>query len=243
LSNLQPIELESDRTAEQAVPSMQWNWPLIAGIIFVTIITFFAIVGPTIAPKDPGEENNITLIDGKWYIPPFDIGTPGYPLGSDSFGRDLYSRLLWGIRPTMIMVFVVAVVRLVLGVIIGLSAGWFTGKVGRFLNGLIQVALALPVLLVALGAIAIIGVEFGIWAFIIGLSLTGWVDTALQVREQTRIVKGQVYVEAASAIGATNQQILSNHILKQITPMLLMLFAFEISSTLMLTAGLGFLGY
>lgn len=237
------LEVKNEQAAVDAAPSRRFNWPLITGIIFVTIITILAIVGPNIAPKDPAEEKNITMIDGEWYIPPFDIGTPGYPLGSDSFGRDLYSRLLWGIRPTMIMVFVVAVIRLGLGVIIGLSAGWFTGKTERFLNSLIQLALALPVLLVALGAIAIIGVEYGIWAFIIGLSLTGWVDTALQVREQTRIVKGQVYVEAASAMGATNQQILSNHILKQITPMLLMLFAFEISSTLMLTAGLGFLGY
>jgi peptide/nickel transport system permease protein len=228
---------------KDTTPRRRVNWPLLAGLALVTLITIIAIVGPSIAPKDPTEELNITMIEGQWYVPPFEIGTPGYPLGSDSFGRDLYSRLLWGIRPTMIMVVIVALVRLVLGVIIGLSAGWFDGKTGRFLNGLIQVALALPVLLVALGAIAIIGVELGIWAFIIGLSLTGWVDTALQVREQTRIVKGQVYVEAANAMGASNQQILSNHILKQITPMLLMLFAFEISSTLMLSAGLGFLGY
>ena len=227
----------------ETVPRKTRNWPLAAGILLVAIIAILAVIGPTIAPKDPAEEINITMINGTWYIPPFDIGTPGYPLGSDSFGRDLYSRLLWGIRPTMVMVFVVAIVRLILGVAIGLSAGWFTGKTNRLLNGLIQIALALPVLLVALGAIAIVGVELGIWAFIIGLSLTGWVDTALQVREQTRIVKGQIYVEAASAIGASNKQILSNHILKQIGPMLLMLFAFEISSTLMLTAGLGFLGY
>jgi peptide/nickel transport system permease protein len=219
------------------------NWPLLVGLILVLIIMFLAIVGPDIAPKDPLKENIIIQINGEWYVPPFDFNTPGYPLGSDSFGRDLFSRVLWGVRPTMIMVMVVALVRLILGVLIGLSAGWFTGKTSQFLDGLIQVALALPVLLVALGAIALIGVEFGIWAFIIGLSLTGWVDTALQVREQTRIVKGQAYIEAASAMGATNQQILSNHILKQITPMLLMLFAFEISSTLMLTAGLGFLGY
>jgi len=227
---------------EQA-PRKKLNWPLSVGLSLVIIITFLAIVGPTLAPNDPSEEHIITLIDGQWYVPPFDLGTPGYPLGSDRFGRDLYSRLLWGIRPTMILVAVVAVVRLVIGVIIGLSAGWFTGKSARFLNGLIQIALSLPILLVALGAIALVGVELGIWAFIIGLSLTGWVDTAIQVREQTRIVKGQVYVEAASAIGASNHQILSNHILKQITPMLLMLFAFELSSTLMLTAGLGFLGY
>ncbi len=232
-----------EQETKDSPPRTRANWPLIAGLVLVTITAIIAIMGPSIAPKDPIEEHNITMIDGQWYIPPFDIGTPGYPLGSDIFGRDLYSRLLWGIRPTMIMVVIVALVRLVLGVIIGLSAGWFNGKTGRFLNGLIQVALALPVLLVALGAIAIVGVELGIWAFIIGLSLTGWVDTALQVREQTRIVKGQVYVEAANAIGTSNQQILSHHILKQITPMLLMLFAFEISSTLMLSAGLGFLGY
>ena len=234
---------EISQAPRESAPNKRLNWPLIVGLLLVAIIVILAIIGPTIAPKDPSEEVNITMINSKWYIPPFDIGTPGYPLGSDRFGRDLYSRLLWGIRPTMIMVIVVAVVRLVIGIIIGLSAGWFTGKTARALNGLIQIALALPVLLVALGAIALVGVELGIWAFIIGLSLTGWVDTALQVREQTRIVKGQVYVEAASAMGASNQQILSNHILKQISPMLLMLFAFEISSTLMLTAGLGFLGY
>ena len=226
-----------------AEPRGKRNWPLIAGLILILTISILGIIGPNIAPQDPTEEHNIVNIEGNWYIPPFDIGTPGYPLGSDRFGRDVYSRLLWGIRPTMIMVLTVAVVRLVLGVIIGLSAGWFSGKTGRLMNSLIQVALALPVLLVALGAIAIVGVELGIWAFIIGLSLTGWVDTALQVREQTRIVKNQVYIEAASAMGATNQQILSGHVLKQIIPMLLMLFAFEVSSTLMLTAGLGFLGY
>ncbi|MGB5843312.1 MAG: PQQ-binding-like beta-propeller repeat protein [Anaerolineales bacterium] len=241
------MDIRTNQTKNQiqseTTPHRAKNWPLIVGLLLVLIITILAIIGPNIAPKDPAEEHNITMIDGTWYVPPFDIGTPGYPLGSDAFGRDLFSRLLWGLRPTMIMVVVVATVRLILGVIIGLTAGWFTGKTGRFLNGLIQLALALPVLLVALGAIAIVGVELGIWAFIIGLSLTGWVDTALQVREQTRIIKGQVYVEAASAIGASNQQILSNHILKQIAPMLLMLFAFEISSTLMLSAGLGFLGY
>ena len=228
---------------QETAPRKRLNWPIIAGIFIISIISVIAVIGPDIAPKDPNEEHNITMIEGEWYIPPFNIGTPGYPLGSDSFGRDLYSRLLWGIQPTMIMVLIVAFVRLIIGVVIGLAAGWFTGKTGRFLNSLIQISLALPVLLVALGAIAIVGVELGIWAFIIGLSLTGWVDTALQVREQTKIVKGQVYIEAANALGATNQQILSNHILKQITPMLLMLFAFEISSTLMLTAGLGFLGY
>jgi peptide/nickel transport system permease protein len=235
-------EMENKELHEGA-PRKHVNWPFMVGLILVAFVTYLAIAGPSIAPKDPQEEHTILMIEGEWEIPPFDIGTPGYPLGSDEFGRDLLSRILVGTRPTMVMVIVVAVFRLIIGVIIGLSAGWFSGRTARFLDSLIQIALALPVLLVALGAIAIVGVELGIWAFIIGLSLTGWVDTALQVREQTRIVKKQAYVEAATALGAANHQILSNHILKQISPMLLMLFAFEVSSTLMLTAGLGFLGY
>ncbi len=223
--------------------SKRQNWPLIVGLLLVVVILSLGIIGPKIAPRDPLEENNIIQIDGKWYIPPFDLGTPGFPLGSDEFGRDLFSRLLWGIRPTMAMVITVALVRLIIGIWIGLLAGWAGGRNARLFDSLIQLATALPVLLVALGAIAVVGIELGIWAFIIGLSLTGWVDTAIQVREQTRIVKTQEFIEAARALGSSNSQILRQHILKQLLPVLFMLFAFEVSNTLMATAGLGFLGY
>ena len=222
----------------------RFNRPLLLGLVLVLVIVFLAIAGPTLAPRDPLAENMIIqLQNGQWLVPPFRIFTPGFPLGSDMFGRDLLSRLLFAIRPTLVMVAIVALVRLFLGILIGLLAGWSGGRLARSLDGLIALALAIPVLLIALGAIAVVGVELGIWAFIIGLALTGWVETAQQVREQTRIVKSQVYVEAAHALGASNRQILSRHVLKQILPMTAMLFAFEASSTLMVTAGLGFLGY
>ena len=80
-------------------------------------------------------------------------------------------------------------------------------------------------------------------AFIIGLSVTGWAETARLVREQTRTIRSEIYVEAAHALGATEPQIVFWHVVRQIRAMLLMLFAFEVGGTLMLTAGLGFLGY
>jgi ABC-type dipeptide/oligopeptide/nickel transport system permease subunit/sugar lactone lactonase YvrE len=219
------------------------NWPLAFGLALVGLVLLLAIAGPSMAPRDPLEEHNIFQIQGEWHIPPLNPFTPGYPFGTDNFGRDLYSRLLWAVRPTLVMVSIVALVRLTLGLLVGLLAGWLEGRPARALDALLQAALSVPVLLVALGAIAVVGVELGLWAFILGLSLTGWVETAQQVREQTRIVKGQSYVEAALALGASNRQILLHHVLKQISPMLAMLFAFEVSSTLMATAGLGFLGY
>jgi len=228
---------------EKLRPKKPFNWPLLVGILSLAIFVFLALAGPSLAPHDPLEENIIIKVNGEWHIPPFDPFTEGYFLGSDMFGRDIFSRILWAARPTLIMVVIVAFVRLVIGTIIGLLAGWTSGRIARALDTIIEAAIAIPVLLVALCAIAVIGVEYGIWAFIIGLSINGWVETAQQVREQTHIVKGQAYIESAFSQGASNFQILTQHVLKQIAPMTVMLFAFEMSSTLMTTAGLGFLGY
>jgi ABC-type dipeptide/oligopeptide/nickel transport system permease subunit len=236
-------ELLADEMERRHAPRKHINWSLLLGSLIVFLVLLLAFIGPSIAPRDPMEENVILQIDGKWLIPPFPLFTHGFPFGSDDFGRDLYSRILWGIRPTIVMVTIVAVIRLLIGILIGLTSGWYSGRLARLLDSLIELALAIPVLLVALCVIAIIGVEFGIWAFILGLAITGWVETAQQVREQTRIVRGQSYIEASRSLGSLNRQILTRHVRKQITPLLVMLFAFEMSSTLMTTAGLGFLGY
>ncbi len=220
------------------------NWSLLIGTLIVLFVVMIAAIGPQIAPQDPMAEHAILQVGNKWFIPPFNaFQVPGYFLGSDEFGRDLLSRILFAIRPTLIMVSIVAVVRLFLGTLIGLGAGWSNGRVGRFLDTLISAALSVPVLMVALGAIAMLGAELGLLAFIVGLSINGWGETARFVREQTKVIKDQLYIESARALGASTFQTVIQHILRQIMPMVWMLFAFEISGTLMVTAGLGFLGY
>ncbi|MEW6716135.1 MAG: PQQ-binding-like beta-propeller repeat protein [Chloroflexota bacterium] len=220
------------------------NWSLLLGGAIVAFFIFLYVRGPKLAPKDPlATPAMVVQVDGKWLLPPFPFFTPGYPLGSDTIGRDLFSRILWGIRPTFTLVVIIATVRLVLGTVIGLIAGWSERWIGRLSDTAISAALAVPVIMVALGGIAAVGVDLGIWAFIVGLSVTGWVDTARMVREQTAAVRGQVYIEAAKALGASQWQLLNRHVLRQVLPMIWMLFAFEISGTLMLVAALGFLGY
>jgi peptide/nickel transport system permease protein len=219
------------------------NWSLIVGGILVLAIFLLAIMGPNLAPRDPLETTVILQVDEGYLRPPYPLFSPGFPLGSDGEGRDLLSRLLWGIRPTMILVLIVALVRLVVGTLIGLIAGWSTRWPGRMSDTAIAAAISIPVIIVALGGIAAVGVDLGIWAFIIALTLTGWVETARVVREQTHIIREQIYIEAAHALGGSNVSILSRHVLHHMLSLLWMLFAFEISSTLMLVAGLGFLGY
>ncbi|HET7090059.1 MAG TPA: PQQ-binding-like beta-propeller repeat protein [Anaerolineae bacterium] len=219
------------------------NWSLITGGLLVLLVAVLAIAGPKLAPRDPLEENPVIKVGDQWDARPFAAFTPGFPLGSDALGRDLLSRLLWGIGPAIVLVSIVAAVRLALGLMIGLGAGWSAGRIGRALDAAIGAALTLPVLIVALAAIAAIGVEIGVLAFVIGLSITGWAETAQVVRDQTRIVKGEDYVESARGLGESGLQIVVRHVRRQVLPLAWMLFAFEVSGALMVTAQLGFLGY
>jgi ABC-type dipeptide/oligopeptide/nickel transport system permease subunit len=220
------------------------NWPLFIGSLIVLLMLILAVKGPDLAMQDPMKENYAFKINGQISRPPYPPFTiRGYPLGTDNFGRDLLSRILWGVRPTIILVMAVALVRLILGNLLGLWIGWSSGRMGKFLEGGLSAALSIPVLIVALMGITAVGIRQGMIAFIFGLALTGWAETARLVSTQTRIIKHQGYIEAARGLGASDFRNLVHHVWKQVTPMLGMLFAFEISSTLFVVAELGFLGY
>ena len=228
---------------QSALSGKTANWPLRVGLFLVALTILAAILGPHLAPHDPLERVSALLVGDAWVGPPYPFATPGFPLGSDAAGRDLYSRLLWAVRPTLLLVGIVATVRLGLGLLIGLLAGWLRGATGRLLDGLITGASAAPVLVVALAAIAFVGVQRGLVAFMLGLCLTGWAETARQVESRTRSVRMENYIDAARSLGASEGRLLFNHTLRHILPLLGMLLAVEVSSVLMVTAGLGFLGY
>ncbi len=229
--------------AGMASPKRRRNWPLILGSGLALLMLALAVYGPTLAPQDPREKKSVIQIGDQWLTPPYPAFTPGYPLGSDDLGRDLFSWLLCSVRPTLILVVVVAILRMLLGLLIGIGAGWSERRLGRFCDGLIGMVLAVPTLLAALIVITAIGFHVGVWAFVIGLAITGWAETAQLVREQTRTIRSQHAIEAAVALGATAGQILFMHIIPQVMPMIWMLLAFEVSNTLVTMAGLGFLGY
>ncbi len=225
--------------------SRRINWSLPAGLALVTLVVFLAWLGPELAPRDPLQENAILFTQGTHYVkPPVPAFTvPGFPLGADEYGRDIFSRLLWAVRPTLTIVLVVAALRLVIGLVIGLAAGWSNGRTGRVLESLISGSLALPVLFVALFTVAVLGPRTGVWAFAAGLALTGWAESARITRLQARTIKSQLFVEAARALGAESQEILARHVLPHIASLVWILLSFEVSSTLLSLASLGFLGY
>lgn len=220
------------------------NWFLYLGSLIVLLIISIAIFAPSFAPQDPLQVNRVLKVDGVWQTPPFPaFKVSGFPLGSDRFGRDLLGRLLWAVRPTMTMVVVIAGLRMLIGIFVGMGSGWSRGLLGRMLESATAFALAVPVIIAALFVIAAVGAETGIWAFILGLGITGWAATARHVHEQVREIKGEDYIEAAQALGAAGGFIALRHVLRQVLPRTWMFLTSEISSTLMAVAGLGFLGY
>jgi peptide/nickel transport system permease protein len=222
---------------------MSRNWPLTTGLILVALIILVAFLGSWLAPQDPMARTPVLNIGGEWVGPPFPAFSNGFLLGSDRAGRDIFSRLLWAVRPTLAMVTIIAAVRLLLGLLIGLAAGFGTGISQRIAAAATRLALAVPVLVVALATIAFVGIQRGLLAFVLGLSLTGWAETARYVETQTRALRSQPFMEAARSMGAPPAHLVLYHILRHLLPLTAMLLAIEISGTLMATAALGFLGY
>lgn len=222
------------------------NWPLWIGLVLLGLIFLAAWRGPQWAPHDPIKPVYIvqhpeTLLFAK---PPFrPLQMPGYPLGTDALGRDTLSQILWALRPTLTLVLVAAAVRLVLGLLIGVTSGWGAGRAARLLESVNTVAVSVPVLFVALCLVAAFGPQWGVWAFILGLCLTGWAESARVFHNQTSLIKTQPYVEAASALGASGAGAVIKHVLPHVMPTVWIQLPFEISTALLATASLGFLGY
>lgn len=219
------------------------NYPLVMGLLISGIFLFLALFGNRFAPQDPMESFTRIVVDGQPYYRPFRPGQfAQFPLGTDQAGRDLLSRLLWGVRPTMVLCFVVVAVRMAVGVPLGLLAGWFRGGVERAVDTAISVSLAVPALIFAMAVISLLDVTKGLSVFIIALSLTGWADIADLVKNRTLATTQEPFIESARATGVPTGGILRRHILPQLWPILPSVVAFELSAVLLLVAELGFLG-
>jgi peptide/nickel transport system permease protein len=221
------------------------NLPLVLGGGLVIFLVSVALFGPTLAPHDPMEKY-VLMPDrnGELKMAPFAPGeVPGFPLGTDLDGRDILSRLLWAVRPTLILTLLVSTFRLVFGTMLGFIEGWYGGVLGAVLTSLTRVALGIPIIIVGMIVIYILGFRFEAWVFIIALTLTGWAAAAKIMSERSRLLHGETFIQAARAIGAREGRLLTRHVLPQVRTLLLVIWTFEMGAVLLQLAELGFLGF
>ncbi len=220
-------------TTAISLPRLARRNPLAAiGLVFVVFFTLCAILAPWIAPQDPARINLATRL-----APP----SLTQICGSDELGRDTFSRLIYGSRISMAVGSCVVAASLGIGLIIGSIAGYYGGRIDRFVNVILMNAfLSFPGILIAIAFVAFRGP--GTFNLVFALSLGGWVGYARLVRAQVLAAREKEYIEAARALGATDLRILGRHILPNIIQPVIVQAAIGMAGAILAEATMSFLG-
>ena len=203
-----------------------------AGLVIVGLLLLVAAFAPLIAPHDPLVQDLSRRL-----LPP---GTPGNLLGTDDFGRDILSRILYGARITLYIIALVAVTAPVLGLLIGTVAGYFGGWVDAVLMRITDIFLAFPRLILALALVAVLGP--GIGNAVLAIALTAWPPYARIARAETLTVRNSDYIAAVRLQGAGPTRIIAGHIVPMCLPSVIIRVTLDMAGVILIAAGLGFLG-
>lgn len=187
-----------------------------------------------------GEAVTIKLSDAPSIILEQHVATKKFVLGTDRFGRDLFSRILAGTRVSMSVGLIAVVISLIIGIALGSLAGFFRGKVDDVIMWLINVVWSIPTLLLVIAITLALGKGFA--QVFIAVGLTMWVEVARVVRGQIFSIREMEFVEAGRALGFSNARIILRHIIPNILSPVVVIAASNFASAILLEAGLSFLG-
>jgi peptide/nickel transport system permease protein len=204
----------------------------IAGGLFLVIVALISLFAPVLAPMDP------TAVDLSLRLQP--PGTPGYPLGTDHVGRDILSRLIWGGRISLLIGFSAVMLAMVLGVLIGLIAGYFGGRLDSLIMRFIDILMAFPAILLAITIVASLGP--GLRNSMIAVSIVGIPFYVRIVRGSVLSLREQEFIHAAQLVGASHRRILLRHVLPNTLAPLIVASTLDVGFFIMAAAGLSFLG-
>ena len=214
-----------------SVKDLTSNMPALIAVIMLVALLFIAAVGPFLAPYDPlaMDLDSLKQPPGKAHL-----------LGTDSKGRDILSRMIYGTRISLSVGIIASALSLCIGIFFGLIAGYFGGKVDALFSQVFDVFLAFPSLLLAIGISAVMSA--GLTSAMLAITLVGWAGFARLVRGITLSLKEQSYVEASRALGASPARILYRHILPNALPLILVAGSLRVGGFILLEAALSFLG-
>jgi peptide/nickel transport system permease protein len=205
---------------------------IVGGLMVVTLV-MVALCAPVLAPHDP------TMA----VAPTFgDPGGPrhGFLLGTDELGRDVLSRLIYGARISLIVGVAAMAMTMIIGVTIGLVSGFFGGAVDFVLMRFTDVMLTLPALLLAMAFVSVLHPSLTSILLVIGL--VSWTQIARVVRAETLSVSQRDFVLAAVSLGASPSRLILRHVFPNVLAIIVVMAALSTSGTLLLDAGLSFLG-
>src|SRR5688572_1732463 len=202
----------------------------VGGAIVVTAV-LAAVLGPLLVPYDPSIQEMALRLEGP---------TGLHWFGLDELGRDIFTRVLYGARISLLVGIVVVGVSATVGIALGAIAGYFGGRVDEVISRIIDVLLAFPGLLLAIALVAVLGPS--LTNVVMALTLIGWVGYARLVRGQVLRAREFEFVQAARALGATTPRILLRHIIPTTLPAVTVQATLGMGGAILAEAALSFLG-
>ncbi|WP_259148650.1 ABC transporter permease [Rhizobium sp. BIGb0125] len=201
------------------------------GLVIITLLVFMAIFAPLIATHDPTIQNLRTALQppslANWF-------------GTDEYGRDIWSRIVYGSRVTLYIVALVTITVAPIGLIVGAVSGYFGGIVDLVVMRITDLFLAFPSLILTLAFVAVLGP--GLEQAVLAIALTGWPSIARLARAETMTVRDADYIAAMRLQGASDLRIIFGSILPMCLPSVIVRQTLAMASVILTAAGLGFLG-
>jgi ABC-type dipeptide/oligopeptide/nickel transport system permease subunit len=195
------------------------------------IIVFSSIFAPLLTQYDPLKIDLDSLRE-----PP----SPRHPFGTDSKGRDVLSRILYGGRFSLGVAFLAGVISLSVGLMVGLLSGYYGGKIDMMFIMVVDLVLSFPSLLLAIGISVILPPS--IFTVVIAIAAVGWASFARVIRGHVLSLKEQPFIEAARAIGCSNRRIILSHILPNCLPLGVIFLGLKLGGYILTESALSFLG-
>ncbi len=228
--------LIKERSAtSEAFRSLRKNKSAIIGLVIILILILCAIFAPLISPYNPDEQD---LYNG--LQPGFWANNTKNFLGTDEFGRDILSRIIYGSRVSLSVGLVAVAIGVFLGSFAGIFAGYYGGFIDNLLMRIVDIMFSLPSILLAIVIVAVLG--RGLSKAMIAIGITYAPQIARVVRSETIVVKQNQYIEAAKAIGSSNLRTIKVHVLPNVLSVIIVYMTLSIGSAILDAAALGFLG-
>ncbi len=211
----------------------------VVGLAILATFAFVAVLAPILAPLDPNAQPDILRTR---FLAPFSSGPDGttYWLGTDRFGRDILSRLMYGARISLTVGTLSVAVSVLVGCVVGISAALGGGWIERVLMAITDTVLAIPRLVVLLTLAALW--EPSLWLVVLVLGLTGWMGIARLARAEVKGILARPYLEAARAMGVSGPRLVWHHLLPNTMTPVIVAAALAVGNAITLESGLSFLG-
>ena len=227
-----PVGRSRAQTAAGVSRRLASNPLTLVGMVITLVLVTLGVFAPWIAPHDYSQQDLLNS-----FAPPF---TRDHLLGTDQLGRDTFSRLLYGIRISIFVGFVITAISLFFGGLVGLIAGFYRGWIDTVFSAVIDIFWGFPLILVAVLLVGAMGP--GLPALMLAIAIINWAGFARMMRGEVLSLREREFVDAARALGIGNLRIMLRHIIPHAVPAALVLGSYYIALAIIFEAGFSFIG-